>query len=540
MRRRPNVEMARSRLPRWHEAEQEWKHDDAGTEGGVDVARYRPWLLSILGTLAAMALGYLAISNSGAEEEAAASVDSSLPTVPDDSPGATLAELSRSTVQLIGVNDAGEAVCTGSGIIVDPVGVILTNAHVVTRNEACPFTTLGVALTRESDQPPEMVHTAQIIETDDRLDLAVVRIAGWSNPSRSEALPADFPAATLGDSDTVELGDRLRILGYPAIGGDTITATDGVVSGFTSDPDIGDRALMKTDATISAGNSGGMAVNADGEVVGIPFRARASDSGPAVDCRPVNDTNGDGTVDGSDSCVTVGGFVNGIRPINLAVPLLDGVLSNLSSPAMASVVDGVSISNARFSSDQENNAPVDDLLSARPGMTKLCLFTDWSGIPDGTRWDGLWYHDGVPVPGVELSDVWKFGESGNNFWICATDSVDGIEPGVYEVALFLNGEFTFAEAISVADLPPPVHEVRWVNRSGRDLCGLAVNPLTDSHQVGVDELPTGQRIPDGGEVTMALAEGTIVAEAYDCDGRPLADALDGLEVTGPVIFEIGA
>ena len=68
----------------------------------------------------------------------------------------------------------------------------------------------------------------------------------------------------------VQIGDSAPILGYPGIGGDTITFTEGVVSGFTSDRSIDGRAWIKTDATIAGGNSGGLGANAVGELVGVP------------------------------------------------------------------------------------------------------------------------------------------------------------------------------------------------------------------------------------------------------------------------------
>ena len=73
---------------------------------------------------------------------------------------------------------------------------------------------------------------ADVLAVDATLDLAVVRIADWLDPDESADLPGTYPAAPLGDSDSVGLGDGVRILGYPVIGGETITLTTGSVSGF--------------------------------------------------------------------------------------------------------------------------------------------------------------------------------------------------------------------------------------------------------------------------------------------------------------------
>src|SRR4030065_1371770 len=113
------------------------------------------------------------------------------------------------------------------------------------------------------------------------------------------AVQADLASSTLGDSDQVEIGDHLRVLGYPGIGGETITFTEGAVSGFTSERAVEGRAWIKTDATIAGGTSGGMAVNSAGQLIGVPTRASGgSTEGGIVDCRPGGDTNRAGLIDG--------------------------------------------------------------------------------------------------------------------------------------------------------------------------------------------------------------------------------------------------
>jgi hypothetical protein len=127
----------------------------------------------------------------------------------------------------------------------------------------------------------------------------------------------------VGDSDTLELGDTVNIFGYPGIGGETVTFTSGSVAGFSKEPGVRDRrAWIKTDATIAGGNSGGAAVNHDGELVGIPTQAAAGSDVTPVDARPVVDTTGDGRVDHRDTPMAVGGFINGLRPVKLAGSLL--------------------------------------------------------------------------------------------------------------------------------------------------------------------------------------------------------------------------
>ncbi|MFN2146366.1 MAG: serine protease, partial [Anaerolineales bacterium] len=123
--------------------------------------------------------------------------------------------------------------------------------------------------------------------------------------------------------------DSITILGYPGIGGDTITLTRGEVSGFTSEANRGDRAFIKTSGTIAGGNSGGLAADSSGYLIGIPTQLGYGGEDQFVDCRVLADTNRDGVVDDRDNCVPTGGFINALRPINLAMPLIEAAEQGL-------------------------------------------------------------------------------------------------------------------------------------------------------------------------------------------------------------------
>ncbi len=155
-----------------------------------------------------------------------------------------------------------------------------------------------------------------------QLDLAVLQIMAGLNGRNVEAL--NLPYLPLGDSDALQLGDQLHIFGYPGIGGETVTFTSGSVAGFSQESGIqARRAWIKTDATIAGGNSGGAGVDKNGVLVGVPTQAAASAGVTPVDARPVVDTNRDGRVDSRDTPMAIGGFINGLRPINLVRPLLE-------------------------------------------------------------------------------------------------------------------------------------------------------------------------------------------------------------------------
>ncbi len=249
---------------------------------------------------------------------------------PSPSPTATqtladlVERLARSVVMVVAL-EGDTPVGSGSGTIVDPRGFILTNAHVVLDDAGGLVDYLLILVTETPDQPPVPKYWARVVQVDPRLDLAVIQID--RDLDGNPVADLNLPAVPLGDSDQLRLGETLLILGYPGIGGDTITFTQGEVSGFVPQPGYGPRAWIKTSATIAGGSSGGLAANARGELVGIPTQAGAGESGQVVDCRPLVDTNGDGVVDEQDTCVPIGGYINSLRPVNLAKPLLEAALS---------------------------------------------------------------------------------------------------------------------------------------------------------------------------------------------------------------------
>ena len=137
---------------------------------------------------------------------------------------------------------------SGSGVIVDPRGYILTNNHVI-ENAA----EIHVRL---SDQRK---FSATLIGRDPKTDLAVLKIDA----------PAPLPVAELGDSDKIRIGQWAVAIGNPF--GLDRTVTVGIISatGRTRVGVATYEAFIQTDASINPGNSGGPLLNLDGKVVGI-------------------------------------------------------------------------------------------------------------------------------------------------------------------------------------------------------------------------------------------------------------------------------
>ncbi len=138
---------------------------------------------------------------------------------------------------------------SGSGVIIDSSGLVMTNNHVVLGGENVECTV------RLSDGRE---YSASKISTDPKTDIAIIQIDG----------ARDLVPAQLGDSDRVAVGDWVLALGQPF--GLESTVTAGIISAKQRGVGITEReSFLQTDAAINPGNSGGPLVNLDGEVVGI-------------------------------------------------------------------------------------------------------------------------------------------------------------------------------------------------------------------------------------------------------------------------------
>jgi S1-C subfamily serine protease len=241
----------------------------------------------------------------------------------------------------------------GSGTLLTADGYILTNHHVTDVTDVIDQVKdqpnikiregeLVVLLTKRSDQPAVATYIAEVVADSADLDLAVLKITKDLSGKAVDPSALNLPFVELGDSDGIDLGDTINIFGYPGIGGDTITFTSGNVSGFDSDTGVEGRAWIKTDATIAGGNSGGTGVDNDGKLIGVPTRIFSNKEGQSVDCRRLADTNGDGKIDETDTCIPVGGFINALRPVNLAKDLIqEAIGQGTTEEPTSTVTDGV-------------------------------------------------------------------------------------------------------------------------------------------------------------------------------------------------------
>ena len=156
---------------------------------------------------------------------------------------------------------------SGSGTIIDPNGIILTNRHVI---EGAYMNTCFIGFLESINQKPdfgtdENPYLAEIkyYTTTDNMDAAILYL---DNPTNKI-----YPYVNIWNSnlDTLQFGDKVEVIGFPSIGGSTITYTSGDFSGFGSNSD-GTQNYIKTTAPLEHGNSGGGAYNLSGQFIGIP------------------------------------------------------------------------------------------------------------------------------------------------------------------------------------------------------------------------------------------------------------------------------
>jgi S1-C subfamily serine protease len=193
---------------------------------------------------------------------------------------AAIAQVEPATVRIDTVINYQHAIGAGTGIILDPGGAILTNFHVVQGADSITATALGVP------------YPVDLVGYDRGHDIAVLQMRGTAG---------GLPAAVIGDSSALAVGDPVVALGNARGSGNPLTNEAGTVTGFgrtiTAKDELTGSAeqmtgLIEVAAPVRAGDSGGPLINSRGEVVGVTtaasvnFRMGPGGEGFAI---PIND-----------------------------------------------------------------------------------------------------------------------------------------------------------------------------------------------------------------------------------------------------------
>jgi S1-C subfamily serine protease len=189
-----------------------------------------------------------------------------------------LEKMMRPVVEIVCVDNTNKEVYfTGSGTVIDKSGLIVTNEHILLSDNGSQIKFCGIGFTENINVPPRIDFIAATVAVHKEADLALMQI---NEHVDRKPLPAEFPAVSLIDaakaSKALLLGDTVYIGGYPNVGADTFTFTQGVVSGRVGD------SLIKTSALIDTGASGGAAFDARGRYVGMPSAAARGEIGGSL------------------------------------------------------------------------------------------------------------------------------------------------------------------------------------------------------------------------------------------------------------------
>ncbi len=187
-----------------------------------------------------------------------------------ESPATAIAEKVSPSIVGIQVNyvtsnmwfGSQQASGSGSGIIIESDGYILTNNHVIeaaidTGNKISQGASIKIILPNQMDKS----YDATIVGRDERTDIAILKV----NLS-------ELPAVDIGNSDDVKVGELAIAIGNPAGLELMGSVTQGIISGVNREIQVVSGQPLKviqTDAAINPGNSGGALVNSKGEVIGV-------------------------------------------------------------------------------------------------------------------------------------------------------------------------------------------------------------------------------------------------------------------------------
>lgn len=363
-------------------------------------------------------------------------------------------ELARSVVQLQ-MFDASTGfvrlVRDGSGVVIDAAQrLVLTSYTLVNpyeRDGTSAYTSIAIGITRAPGEEPSTTFEAELVAADPLRDIAVLRA---TRLYRGGVIgPGEFtvPAVTFGDSEMLEHGDALRILGHPGIVGErtsqAVVSSTATMTGSRGHALIDGRAWLRTDARLPYGVGGGPAFDAAGALVGIATQL-------AYDSRAV---------------------VGQVRPLSLAAEVIAAALQAgpqashrppLELPAVPVTPTGsdgaIVVGDVSFAENAIEGADTFDLFDYTfqlPSDAPV-LYYEYAaqGVPAGALVEERWYLEGIFQDALSSSFIW----SGGPFAIVADRLVapppQGIPGGRWLLEVWIDGTLR-ASGTAFVGLPPP-------------------------------------------------------------------------------------
>ncbi len=151
-----------------------------------------------------------------------------------------------------------------SAAIISSDGVLLTNNHVVSKENGNPLTTFAICISTSISSRPDCKYTASLISKDEQKDIALLRI-DENDINGTKVDFTKFIPLSLDYTYVPKAQDTTLAIWYPSVGADTITQTVGVIAGTQQ---YNDATYIKTDTAIAPGNSGGPLLK-DGKIIGV-------------------------------------------------------------------------------------------------------------------------------------------------------------------------------------------------------------------------------------------------------------------------------
>jgi hypothetical protein len=183
----------------------------------------------------------------------------------------------QSVVQILSLDADGRPIAGGSGTIVNKTGLIYTNRHVLFASENLDLAAdFAIYITEDMSELPVHRYYARVegVSPYESIDFALLQIDRDKFGRAVDQADLDLPY--IGNASRVTHGDHVYIFGYPGLGQGYMVVTQGSITTIENG-DLGDARLpvwYQTDAEISPGNSGGLALNDLGEFIGIPTAAQ--------------------------------------------------------------------------------------------------------------------------------------------------------------------------------------------------------------------------------------------------------------------------
>ncbi|MFQ5612722.1 MAG: serine protease [Anaerolineae bacterium] len=387
----------------------------------------------------------------------------------------------RAAVKLIILDPGNDPVGTCSGTVLDNSGYILTNFHCVGQTDIYgsdpqlahgelyhPQGILGVAITENPRNLPVPSYFAQYLAGNPDQDVAVIKIiADLDGNPVPETLPLVF--TPLVDSDLVDIADEVSILGYPGVGGDTVTFTEGKISGFLDDDGDGVTDWFKTDALVNGGNSGGTAVNEAGDMMAIP----------------------------SAKLFAEGDTIFFLKPVNHAFPIIQRALRAGNSGGDVgggsegdtgghTISSNENLGQFTFGTGFRGNDVTGQASTFPSGTDEVHAAVPYQKMRDGTSWGYIWQYEGQDVLG-EDNLRWNFGPSGV-LDLFITHS-EGLPDGDFNLQVIISGKIAGEGQFVVGssnpsdkDAPqaPPAQQSEGVLLTGRIVDYDTGRPIEDA------------------------------------------------------------